>query len=86
MKTCNVSQSLIYKWRADVKASRNMKKTVSEERLFSEVVIAGEAGLADGSSGQDRIHLAIGKGTLDFPAAYPVDDLVKISLAVNAQP
>lgn len=86
MKTCDVSQSLIYKWRSDVKASRKMTKTVSEERLLSEIIIEDEVDPADASSVRDRIHLTTGKGTLDFPAAYPVDDLVKIILAVNAQP
>ena len=42
MKTCNVAKSLIYKWRTDVKASRKTTKTVSEERLFSEIVVIEE--------------------------------------------
>ncbi len=83
MKTCSVSQSLIYKWRADVKASR--KTTVSEERLFSEVVIEEEAQPVENLPVHDRIHLTTREGMLDFPASYPVDDLVKIILAVNAQ-
>lgn len=85
MKTCNVSQSLIYKWRADVKASCTTKTTVSEHRLFSEVIIAEETKTVDKSTAQDRLHLTTRAGTVDFPATYPVDDLVKIILAVNAQ-
>ncbi|MEM1236343.1 MAG: hypothetical protein AAGI10_05170 [Pseudomonadota bacterium] len=63
-----------------------MTKTVSEERLFSEVVIEEDAPSADWSSVQDLIHLTMREGVLDFAAAYPVDDLVKIILAVNEQP
>lgn len=86
MKTCKVSQSLIYKWGADVKASRAVKNTVSEERMFSEVLIDEEAQPADKPIIQDRIHFTTRVGTLDFPATYPVDNLVKIILAVNARP
>lgn len=85
MNTCNVSQSLVYKWRADVKASRTTTQTVSEERLFSEIVIEEEAQPDDKTTDQDRIHRTTREGALDFPATYPVDDLVKIILAVNAQ-
>lgn len=86
MKICNVSQSLIYKWRADVKATAKMTKTESKERLFSEIVVEEEKQSMDNTIDQDRIHLTTREGTLDFPAAYPVDHLVKIILAINAQP
>ena len=86
MKTCNVSQSLVYKWRADVKASRTTKSTVSEERIFSEIVVEEETLAADDCSTQDRIRLTTRESNLDFPATYPVDDLVKIILAINAKP
>lgn len=39
MKECNVSQSLVYKWRADVKASRIRTTTVTEDAFFSKVVV-----------------------------------------------
>ena len=39
MKRCNVSQSLVYKWRADLKRAGRSRIAVREERLFSEVVI-----------------------------------------------
>ncbi len=39
MKRCNVSQSLVYKWRADLKRAAGSRISVREERLFSEVVI-----------------------------------------------
>ena len=43
MKKCNVSKSLVYKWRADVKASRVRSVAVREERLFSEILVEEEA-------------------------------------------
>jgi len=85
MKTCNVSQSLIYKWRADVKAARKTTKSMSEERLFSEVVVEEEKQFDDKSASQDRICFTARQGTLELPATYPVDDLVKIILAINAR-
>ena len=42
MKTCNVSQSLAYKWRADVKASRIRTTTVTEDTYFAEIVVDEE--------------------------------------------
>ncbi|WP_037316422.1 hypothetical protein [Ruegeria halocynthiae] len=42
MEDCNVSQSLVYKWRSDVKSSRVRSVARSEERIFSEVLINEE--------------------------------------------
>jgi len=75
METCSVSQSLFYKWRADVKASRKMAKAVSEEQMFSEIVIEEKTQSANKSAGRDHIHLTTPEGTLDFPAAYGFDDV-----------
>ena len=47
MKTCNVSQSLVYKWRADVKAARIRTTTVTEDEFFAEVVVGEERATGD---------------------------------------
>jgi len=47
MKTCNVSQSLVYKWRADVKAARIRTTTVTEDAFFAEVVVGEERATGD---------------------------------------
>jgi len=39
MKTCNVSQSYIHKWSADVAASREMANIVIGERLVPQIII-----------------------------------------------
>ena len=39
MKACNVSQSLVYKWRGDVRRSERKRTEVRNERVFSEVII-----------------------------------------------
>lgn len=86
-KTCNVSQSLVYKWRADIKAAGANTDHVPTEPLFSQIVVSEEKTIEkDSAVAGDRIHLTTCKGTIDFPAGYRVDDLVKIILAVNAQP
>jgi transposase-like protein len=39
MKTCNVSQSLVYKWRSDIRNTRQSRTAIRQERVFSEIVI-----------------------------------------------
>lgn len=43
MKTCNVSQSLVYKWRGDVRQAELKKKVRQEKRVFSEIVVEEES-------------------------------------------
>ncbi len=86
MKECNVSQSLVYKWRADVKASRIRAAAVHEARFFSEIRIEGD-GPGDSSSHApgNQIHLSRRASVISFPATYPVDDLVELILALEAR-
>ena len=86
MKKCNVSKSLVYKWRADVKASRVRSVAVREERLFSEILVEEEAPQdGDCEEVDDRIHLTRRDCTISFPGAYPVEDLARIILALEGR-
>ncbi len=84
MKTCNVSQSLVYKWRADVKASRNRTATVTDDAFFAEIVVGEEGATSDsGPIQHDQIQICGRAFNLSLPAAYPVEDLVKVILAIE---
>ena len=84
MKTCNVSQSLVYKWRADVKASRIRTATVTEGALFTEVVVDEERAASDTAPMEhDQIQISGGTFNVSLPATYPVEDLVKVILAIE---
>ena len=84
MKTCNVSQSLVYKWRADVKASRIRTTTVTEDTIFTEVFVDEERATSDVASVHlDQIQISGRAFNVSLPAAYPVEDLVKVILAIE---
>lgn len=86
MRTCNVSQSLVYKWRSDVRRAGTRRTSRREERVFSEVIVEDQelpAGVG-ADTDADQIHVHFRNVDLALPAAYPVDDLVKIILAVEA--
>ena len=84
MKTCNVSQSLVYKWRADVKASRIRTTTVTEDTFFAEVVVTEERATGDATPiHQNQIHINGRIFKVSLPATYPVEDLVKVILAIE---
>ncbi len=84
MKTCNVSQSLVYKWRADIKTSRIRSTTATEETFFSEVIVKEERAKDDAAPvRQDQIHICGRAFSLSLPATYPAEDVVKIILAVE---
>lgn len=85
MKTCNVSQSLVYKWRSDVRRAGTRRTARREERLFSEVVVEEQEHPSGAASESDQIVVHFRDVDLALPAAYPVDDLVKIILAVEAR-
>ena len=76
MKTCNASQSLVYKWRADVKVSKIRECAVTEERIFSEIVIDNTGPTELAPTGE--ILLRHGKLEISLPSAYPVDDVIKV--------
>jgi len=83
MKTCNVSQSLVYKWRADVKASRIRTTTVTEDAFFSEVVVHEDEQTETFADPAANILLRGRKMEVSLPPTYPVADLVKIILAIE---
>ena len=80
MKTCNVSQSLIYKWRSDVRRSKGCKTEFREERTFSEIVIQEDPIEPLASS---EIVLRRDKLEITLPASYPVSDLVSVIQALS---
>ncbi|MFS4439509.1 hypothetical protein ACMA5I_14975 [Paracoccaceae bacterium GXU_MW_L88] len=84
MEACKASKSLVYKWRADVKDSKNVRSVaVRQEKMFSEVLIKEAASGSGNAEWDGRIHL-IGRGSsLTLPITYPVEDLVKIILALE---
>lgn len=84
METCRASKSLVYKWRADVKDSKVRPVAVPQERLFSEVRIDEEtAPDGDGDEMDDRIRLTGHGCSVSLPNTYPVEDLVRIILALE---
>ncbi len=86
MKTCNVSQSLVYKWRADVKHTARTRQTSRfEERVFSEVVVEEREHGGNAEPDREQIIVRFKDVDLALPTAYPVDDLVKIILAIEAR-
>lgn len=78
MKECNVSQSLVYKWRADVKASRIRTTTVTEDAFFSEVVVAEDQLTSPLADPAQNILLRGREIEVAFPSTYPVSDLIKV--------
>lgn len=83
MRECNVSQSLVYKWRADVKASKNRIASAHEEQFFSEVVIDKTEPPQISKRDASNILLRGRDIEIALPSAYPVDDLVKIILSLE---
>lgn len=80
MKTCNVSQSLVYKWGADVRRASGRRTAVREERMFSEVVLEENEPVHT----NDRQILLRGREIeISLPAAYAVSDLVTVILALE---
>lgn len=86
MKACEASRSLVYKWRADVKYSKIRSVAVCEEGLFSEVLVEEEApSTNDHEDAGNRILLTGRETALSLPAAYPVEELVRIILALEGR-
>jgi transposase-like protein len=56
-KTCNVSQSLVYKWRSDVRRAGTKRTSRREERLFSEIVIEDGPCSKPADHGNDQITI-----------------------------
>lgn len=86
MEACNASQSLVYKWRSDGRDSKIRSVAVRKERCFSEIVVEEDAPPSrnDDNAGS-LIHLSGRKSSIFLPATYPVDDLVRIILALEGR-
>ncbi|MBO9478199.1 hypothetical protein J7382_11695 [Shimia sp. R11_0] len=80
MKTCNVSQSLVYKWRGDVRRGGRVKAKIKEERMFSEVIVQEDPSVPDSLS---EIVLRGKQLEITLPASYPVSDLVSVIHALS---
>lgn len=86
MQTCNVSQSLVYKWRADVKTSHIQTATVTEDTFFAEVIVGEERDSGNVSAVHpDHIQINGHAFNVSLPATYPVQDLVKVILAIEGR-
>lgn len=85
MKACNVCQSLVYKWRSDVKRASSRQTTKHEERMFSEVVFEDVEQHVAVEADVSQITLRGRKTEILLPPSYPVDALVKVVLALEGQ-
>ena len=85
MKECNVSQSLVYKWRADVKASRIRTTTVTEDAFFSEVVVDEDQPTSPSTDPVKDILLRGREIEVALPSTYPVSDLIKVILSLESR-
>lgn len=85
MKKCRVSQSLIYKWRSDVRRASNRKTEIREERLFSEVVIDEGGPLHSEAELADQIILRSSDVEISLPVGYPVRDLIQVVGALGGR-
>ncbi|MCG7522760.1 hypothetical protein [Ruegeria sp. Ofav3-42] len=83
MADCNVSKSLVYKWRADVRRANLGRTEVREERVFSEIVVADFDDTDVATSTISHIELRAGSVELILPETFPIDDPIKIVLAVE---
>jgi transposase-like protein len=85
LRECSVSQSLVYKWRAEVKRAGRGRVSVREERLFSEVVIDDEHSTTVPEPDETHIKLRVREVEILLPATYAVDDLVNVALSLEAR-
>ena len=85
MKECNVSQSLVYKWRADVKASRIRTTTVTEASFFSEVVVDEDQPASPLTDPTRGILLRGREIEVALPSTYPVSDLITVILSLEGR-
>ena len=83
MKKCRVSQSLIYKWRADVRRASSRKTEIREERMFSEVIIDESDPSSSEPELADQIILRSSTLEISLPVGYPVSDLIQVAAAIG---
>lgn len=84
MKTCNVSQSLVYKWRADLAKCPEHREATVKKPVFSEILVEEKA--PETSEKEDCIRLRGRSSEIQLPADYPVVDLIAVIMALEAKP
>lgn len=86
--TCNVSKSLVYKWRSDVAKSLKRYGDTANSPMFTEIVVDKECAMpcTPENCSEDRIILQGRASQIVLPVDYSVTDLVKILLALEGQP
>lgn len=77
----NVSQSLVYKWRGDVRCAQTRTTHQAEERVFSEIVIEDDDPAKASRAVEKDIQIRSGNLEVNLPASYPVHDLAHLLLA-----
>lgn len=83
-RKCNVSRSLIYKWRADVRRARSKRTITTEERVFSEVVVEEDAAEPAVPSAEN-IMVRVRDIELTLPVAYPIEQLISLVQSIEAR-
>lgn len=83
METCNVSQSLVYKWRADIAKHPAMADIATNTSAFSEILV--EADNLETAKRAAPISLRGRASEIQLPAEYPVDDLIAIIMALESK-
>ncbi len=80
MKTCNVSQSLVYKWRSEVNRADDQDHDQENvaERFFSEIVVNEEPSPAAVPQASDTIRILLDAVEVELPASYPVESLARL--------
>lgn len=84
MRDCNVSQSLVYKWRADVRRANEISTDDANTQFFSEIVLEDDANhigtlpLLSPNSPTSTIELRFGAAEISIPTEYPVENLIQI--------
>lgn len=83
MKTCSVSQSLVYKWRADIAKHPAMADVAANTSAFSEILVEDDAHETAKRAGPIRLR---GRASeIQLPADYPVDDLIAIIMSLESK-
>lgn len=85
MADCNVSKSLVYKWRVDVRRANRGRTEIREEHVFSEIVVGEFEDTEAAATTVSHIELRAGSVELILPETFPIDDLIKIVLAVETR-
>ncbi len=83
MADCNVSKSLVYKWRAEVRRACRGRTEIRKEHVFSEIVVTEADEPEAPALASSYIEFRTGSVELILPETFPIDDLIKVVLAVE---